>query len=65
MWFVKLATTSGLGDVAVFENRQPVTAAKFIIKSSFFMLKLKDTGQAETKDWLCFLLKIVGQAPIA
>jgi len=46
MWFVKLATTSGLGDVAVFENRQPVTAAKFIIKSSFFMLKLKDTGQA-------------------
>jgi len=28
-----------LGDVAVFENRQPVTA-KFIIKSSFFILLL-------------------------
>jgi hypothetical protein len=27
-----------LGDVAVFENRQPVTAAKFIIKSSLFVL---------------------------
>ena len=27
-----------LGDVAAFENRQPVTAAKFIIKSSLFIL---------------------------
>jgi hypothetical protein len=27
-----------LGDVAVFENRQPVTAAKFINKSSLFIL---------------------------
>jgi hypothetical protein len=26
--------------VAVFENRQPVTAAKFIIKSSLFVLLL-------------------------
>jgi hypothetical protein len=26
-----------LGDVAVFENRQPVTAAKFITKSSLFI----------------------------
>jgi hypothetical protein len=26
-----------LGDVAVFENRQPVTAAKFINKSSLFI----------------------------
>jgi hypothetical protein len=29
-----------LGDVAAFENRQPVTAAKFIIKSSLFFLLL-------------------------
>jgi hypothetical protein len=29
-----------LGDVAVFENRQPVTAAKFITKSSLFILLL-------------------------
>jgi len=29
-----------LGDVAVFENRQPVTAAKFINKSSLFILCL-------------------------
>ena len=27
-------------DVAVFENRQPVTAAKFINKSSLFILLL-------------------------
>jgi hypothetical protein len=27
-----------LGDVAAFENRQPVTAAKFITKSSLFVL---------------------------
>jgi hypothetical protein len=35
-----LLTTVGLGDVAVFENRQPVTAAKFINKSSLFILLL-------------------------
>ena len=29
-----------LGDVAVFGNRQPVTAAKFINKSSLFILLL-------------------------
>src|SRR5579871_1325308 len=29
-----------LGDVAVFENRQPVTAAKFITKCSLFILML-------------------------
>ncbi len=29
-----------LGDVVVFENRQPVTAAKFINKSSLFILLL-------------------------
>ena len=29
-----------LGDVAAFENRQPVTEAKFIIKSSLFVLLL-------------------------
>ncbi len=29
-----------LGDVAVFENRQPVIAAKFINKSSLFILLL-------------------------
>jgi hypothetical protein len=43
-----------LGDVAVFENRQPVTAAKFISKSSLFLQKFKDAGQAETEDRLCF-----------
>jgi len=30
----------GLGDVAAFEIRQPVTAAKFINKSSLFILLL-------------------------
>jgi len=29
-----------LGDVAAFENRQPLTAAKFITKSSLFILLL-------------------------
>jgi len=29
-----------LGDVAVFENRQPATAVKFITKSSLFILLL-------------------------
>jgi len=35
-----LQVTVRLGDVAVFENRQPVTAAKFITKSSLFILSL-------------------------
>jgi hypothetical protein len=34
--------------------RQPVTAAKFIIKSSLFVQKFKDAGQTETDDWLCY-----------
>src|SRR5688572_17018040 len=29
---------SKFGDVAIFENRQPVTSAKFIIKTSLFIL---------------------------
>ncbi len=32
------ANGHGLGDVAVFENRQPVSEAKFITKSSLFIL---------------------------
>ncbi|WP_153796048.1 hypothetical protein [Foetidibacter luteolus] len=32
--------TVRLGDVAVFENRQPITAAEFINKSSLFILLL-------------------------
>jgi hypothetical protein len=35
-----LPITLRLGDVAAFENRQPVTAAKFINKRSFFILLL-------------------------
>ncbi len=34
--------------------RLPTTAAKFIIKSSLFVQKFKDAGQAQTEDWLCF-----------
>jgi len=34
--------------------RQPVTDAKFIINSSLFIQGIKDAGQAQTKDWLCF-----------
>jgi len=30
------------------------TVAKFITKSSLFLLKFKDAGHAETGDWLCF-----------
>ena len=42
-------TTVRLGDVVVFENRQPVTAAKFINKSSLFILLLGVIRHAETK----------------
>ena len=35
---MQLQPTVRLGDVAVFENRQPVTDAKFINKSSLFIL---------------------------
>jgi hypothetical protein len=40
---------SGLGDVAIFENRQPVTAAKFINKSSLFILLLGVIRRLELK----------------
>jgi hypothetical protein len=38
-----------LGDVAVFENRQPVTAAKFINKSSLFIQLLGVVSRLELK----------------
>jgi hypothetical protein len=38
-----------LGDVAAFENRQPVTAAKFITKSSLFILLLGFIRRPELK----------------
>ena len=38
-----------LGDVAVFENRQPVTEAKFITKSSLFILLLGVIRRLELK----------------
>jgi hypothetical protein len=40
---------TGLGDVAVFENRQAVTAAKFITKSSLFILLLGVIRRLELK----------------
>jgi len=44
----------GLYAVGIFANVLPTTVAKFIIKSSLFVLKFKDAGQAKTEDWLCF-----------
>jgi hypothetical protein len=38
-----------LGDVAVFENRQPATAAEFINKSSLFILLLGFIRQLKLK----------------
>jgi len=38
-----------LGDVAVFENRQPVTTAKFINKSSLFIHLLGVIRRLELK----------------
>jgi len=35
--YQKWRATVRLGDVVAFENRQPVTAAKFINKSSLFI----------------------------
>jgi len=32
----------------------PTAAAKFIIKCLLILLKLKDAGHAQTKDWLYF-----------
>ena len=46
---VVLHTTSGLGDVAAFENRQPVTAAKFINKSSLSIQLLGVIRRLELK----------------
>ena len=43
------AQRTRLGDVAVFENRQPVTAAKFITKSSLFILLLGVIRRLELK----------------
>jgi hypothetical protein len=45
----KLHATVRLGDVAVFENCQPVTAAKFINKSSLFIQLLGVIRQLELK----------------
>jgi len=39
----------GLGDVAAFENRQPVTAAIFLNKSSLFILLVGVIHQLELK----------------
>ena len=44
-----LHTTVRLGDVSVFENRQPVTTAKFINKSLLFILLLGVISQLELK----------------
>ncbi len=44
-----LPTTVRLGDVAAFENRQPVTATKFINKSSLFTLLLGVIRRLELK----------------
>ncbi len=41
--------TTWLGDVAVFENRQPVTAAKFINNCSLFILLLGVIRRLELK----------------
>jgi hypothetical protein len=38
-----------LGEVAAFENRRPLTEAKFIIKSSLFILLLNCCSSAGTE----------------
>jgi hypothetical protein len=48
------ANGQGFYIVGIFTNVLPKTDAKFIIKSSLFILKLKHAGQAQTEDWLCF-----------
>jgi hypothetical protein len=45
----KVAHNGKLGDVAAFENRQPITAAKFITKSSLFILLLGVIRRLELK----------------
>jgi hypothetical protein len=49
MFVIPLPPTLRLGDVAVFENRQPITAAKFITKSSLFILLLRVIRRLELK----------------
>jgi hypothetical protein len=46
---IALHTTLRLGDVAEFENRQLVTAAKIITKSSLFILLLGVIRRLELK----------------
>jgi len=44
-----LVQRSRLGDLAVFENQHPATVAKFINKSSLFILLLSDICRLEPK----------------
>jgi len=48
-WLLNFCQRTRLGDVAVFENRQPVTVAKFIDKSSLFILLLGFIRRLELK----------------
>jgi len=45
----RLLPTVRLGDVAAFENRQPIAAAKFITKSSLFIQLLGVIRRLELK----------------
>ena len=38
--------------------RVPTAGVKFIINCSLFLQKFKGAGDAETKDWLCFFIKL-------
>jgi len=40
----------------------PGTAVKFMIKSTLYILVIKDADQAETEDWPCLQLMFVGQS---
>jgi hypothetical protein len=46
---IALQLTVRLGDVVAFENRLPVTAAKFIYKCSLFILLTGVTRHAQTE----------------
>jgi len=48
-WQLNGTQRTRLGDVAAFENRQPVTAAKFINKSSLFILLIGAIRRLELK----------------
>ena len=61
---IKLRTTDRALCCWGITFRLPVTAAKYIIKSSLYLQKFKDAGQAETDAWLCYWLMFVVQAPI-